>query len=136
MEGYEENQQGEAEARKGLHSILFEFYLAGELCWIELNLFCYSILSSIPLPPLRVFSHPREQHPTQNGSVGRASIYIFSSNAHPMHSSETRAPDSDAMSSIWVAEMQREFNAFFDIVKPLLGELADKQIDNSFLFYI
>ena len=42
--------------------------------------------------------------------------------------SATRAPDSDAMSSLWMSEMQREFNGLVDIVVPLLaGYAADKR---------
>ena len=35
----------------------------------------------------------------------------------------TRAPDSNKMSTMWMSEMQREFNELVDIVMPLLRDI-------------
>ena len=43
--------------------------------------------------------------------------------------SGTRAPDSEAMSSLWMFEMQKEFNTLVDIIVPLLvGFAVEKKL--------
>jgi hypothetical protein len=66
----------------------------------------------------------------KTGVASRSSIVAQSSllvhTAAAAETSVTRAPDSDAQSTRWMAEMQKEFNFLVDLVVPILLPSGDR----------
>lgn len=66
----------------------------------------------------------------KTGASGR--VGAISASQSNIDISATRAPDSNAMSTMWMSEMQREFNGLVDIIIPLLQECAAEKKPKKF----
>lgn len=79
--------------------------------------------------PSGSLTHISSTNLTKLTVASRSSITSGTHLAQGSDTSVTRAPDSEAMSTLWMFEMQKEFNNLVDIVVPLLvGFAAEKKL--------